>query len=149
MSMKYVIKRACHLAGKDYYRGTHELPEEAENDPQFLKMVGSGLIEEAEEAKVISAATLGEKARKMLDKVTERNRLRAEAAKAAPTAETVTPVKPVKPENTQTDDSAVAKTAETVEPAKAAETGTADDVGDFTTPAKTSAKSHGKHGKKH
>lgn len=61
--MVYYFKQALHIAGRDFPRGNHEVPEKCENHAHFLKYVGCGLIEEAKAPPVVveSAKVRGEK----------------------------------------------------------------------------------------
>jgi hypothetical protein len=46
--MRVKFNQAVHLAGKDYPRGTHDVPDEAINHKFFLKLAEQGLVEDGE-----------------------------------------------------------------------------------------------------
>lgn len=77
--MLYLFKQAVNFCGKDYHRGVHEVPEAVEYDPHFLKFVGAGLIEEAQEDKVISPASIVDRNKRLHEELLKR----AAAKKAA------------------------------------------------------------------
>lgn len=61
----YQFKQAVCVLKKDYSRGVHEVPEAAETNPVFLKYVQLGLIVEADVSKVITQASLQDRAKKL------------------------------------------------------------------------------------
>ncbi len=70
---RYHFERALRLGGakgKDYSRGLHEVPEDHEKDPAFLKYVGLGKISEPTPQEVKSAMSHKDKAEALLKKLT-------------------------------------------------------------------------------
>lgn len=60
--MRYNLLRAASLAGKDYKKGIHSLPDEAVKDPFFSVLSKFGLIFEIVEAKAPAIPVVDEKA---------------------------------------------------------------------------------------
>lgn len=49
--MRVNFKQAVHIAGKDYHRGIHEVPEKHLNHPHFAKFAKAGFLTEDKPAK--------------------------------------------------------------------------------------------------
>lgn len=67
--MQYQFKQACHLNGKDYHLGVHDVPAETEMHPHFYKYVEAGLIVDLEASKVVSPETTVERSKRLLDRL--------------------------------------------------------------------------------
>jgi hypothetical protein len=97
--MKYEFKQAVHIRpkgrpGKNYGLGIHEVGEEVEYDPYFLRLVQAGLILEVDQVKAILPKSDKERAQSTLEKVL--NRKRGVQVKLAAKAEVdVDPVQPL------------------------------------------------------
>jgi hypothetical protein len=100
--MQYHFTQSVRLGGKDYTRGTHEVPDFPENTPDekqnkknaeanahFLKFVSAGFIVEADQAKTPTLETPAERAKRLHAKiVAQKNGLnRQSAASAEPAKE--------------------------------------------------------------
>ena len=119
--MRYQFKQAVHIAnkdgknGKDYARGLHEVPEDHEYSPMFIKFVGLGLIVEPEQSVLIAAETPKQRAEKL------HNRIIAEANAKASKKQPVVPVPsapaaPVEPVKTEVEASEVEASKEEEKP---------------------------------
>jgi hypothetical protein len=95
--MLYHFKQSFHIAGKDYKNGNHHLTSKEESDPNFLRLVGLGLITEADApAVVVSQETIHERSKRLLSKLMGQKNLdpkllakqEADEAKARAEAET-------------------------------------------------------------
>lgn len=75
--MIYHFKQAAHLAGKDYVKGNHDVPEIAEEDPFFLKLVGAGLIVEPEAVREVSPESPAERSRRLYDRLVSKKNEKA------------------------------------------------------------------------
>lgn len=80
--MIYHFKQAAHLAGKDYMKGNHDVPEAAEEDPFFLKLVGAGLIVEPEAVREVSPESPHERSKRLYDRLVNKKEKKVKAAPA-------------------------------------------------------------------
>lgn len=76
--MLYHFNQSLHVAGKDFPRGNHEVPEKCENHPHFLKYVGLGWVTEVAPVEVITAQSQQAKGAALLDRLVKK----ADAKKA-------------------------------------------------------------------
>lgn len=79
--MRYQFKQSVSIQKKDYRVGVHEVSENVEYDPTFIKYVEKGLIVEAESQKVISTESAKEKAEKLHETLVKRRDAKKAAGK--------------------------------------------------------------------
>ncbi len=67
--MQYHFKQSVQIQNHDYRRGIHEISEDVEGDPYFLKLVKAQLVVEADAPKIVSAVSQQERTKKLLDRL--------------------------------------------------------------------------------
>lgn len=95
----YDFKQSLHIKpldgrGVDYKLGVQEIPEAVEYDPQFLKFVGLGLIVEVDATKLISAESMHDRSKRLMDKLVAKrdaHKAKAEISAAPKAIEKVVP----------------------------------------------------------
>jgi hypothetical protein len=67
--MRVKFLQAAHFAGKDYGKGTHDVPEVVTSHKFFHKMVEAGLIVDVEASEMIAPKSLQERAKDLAEKL--------------------------------------------------------------------------------
>lgn len=73
--MRYHFKQSVHLNKKTYGLGTHEVPEDVESHPYFLKMVKAGSVVEGEpEESTIKLESPEERSKRLYQRLLSRRK---------------------------------------------------------------------------
>ncbi len=83
------FKQAVHLDGKDYPRGTHDVPESAMKDSFFHNLIKAGLVVDGEAVKTVSPLSLAEQQKLLVERL-----MANQKAVAAPKKESLPPTQP-------------------------------------------------------
>lgn len=67
--MKLEFKQAACVAGKDYAKGVHELPEEVLKNPYLAKLIKAGMVVEPSAQRKIDPETLEERQKRLFAKL--------------------------------------------------------------------------------
>jgi len=81
--MRYKFNQALHIGGKDFPRGNHEVPAKSEQDSNFLRYVGLGLIVDADPVRAGGVKSERERNEKLHNRLVEDSDAKKAKAHAA------------------------------------------------------------------
>lgn len=77
--MLYLFKRAVAILGKEFKRGDHEVSEDVENHPYFLKLINAGFVVESTAPPVVTVQPVEKRSQELFETI----KAKQEKAKAA------------------------------------------------------------------
>lgn len=76
--MRYKFLKSVQIGHTDYLMGHHEICEEVENHPHFLKCVGLGIITDADIVDVVVVENIHERAKLILSRLEQKRQPKKE-----------------------------------------------------------------------